>query len=90
MEHLKSNEYPQLNSLDRSSYKLFEIMMEMYNFEVFVHRTKQWMSLDSNGRWGGTLGMVQRGEVDVAITGIRHQDDRYGQIETTTHCYFVQ
>lgn len=66
------------------------MMMEMHNFEVFVHRTNHWMSVDSDGRWRGTLGMVQRGEVDVAITGVRHEDERYGQVEATTHCYFVQ
>lgn len=90
MEHLKSNEFPQVNSLDRSSYKLFELMMEQYNFSVFVYRTKLWMGVDANGKWIGTLGMVKRREVDMAITGVRHQDDRYGIVEATTHCYFVQ
>lgn len=64
--------------------------MEMHNFKVFVHRTKHWLAVDSEGRWTGTLGMVKRKEVDVAITAARHQDNRYGAVETTTHLTFVQ
>lgn len=90
IEHLKSSEFTQLNFLDRSAYKIFELVMDMHNFTVFIRRTQHWMAIDSDGRWTGTLGMVQRGEVDVAITGARHQEDRYGQVEATTHLTFVQ
>nr|QGW45453.1 ionotropic receptor 75c [Bradysia odoriphaga] len=90
MEHLESNEFPQINSLDRSTYKLFKLMMEMHNFKVLIHRTDHWVTVDSMGHWTGTLGMVQRGEVDFAITGARHQDDRYGQVDATANSYYIQ
>lgn len=64
--------------------------MEMHNFKVLIRRAKYWVRIDPNGRWTGTLGMVQRREVDLAIDGARYQDDRYGQVEATTHYTFVQ
>lgn len=90
LEHIESDEFTQLNTLDRSAYKLFKMMMEVHNFTVMIRRTQAWVKKDGEGRWLGTLGMVQRRIVDVAITAARHEEDRYGQVETTTHGYFIQ
>lgn len=90
MEHVESKENTQLNSLDRNVYKLFELIMEMYNFKVLIRRARTWIVVDADGRWSGSVGILRRGEVDVAISGLRHSEERYGLLEATRHCYFAQ
>lgn len=72
------------------TYRLFVLLMDMHNFKINVRLSSIWGSLDSNGKWHGAVGMINRSEVDLCITALRWDNQRYGAYEHTTHSYHVQ
>lgn len=58
----------------------------MYNFKIFLQRTHFWGYIKS-GRWHGAVGMLNRKEVDVCVSGLRWEDECYGVFEPTTNSY---
>lgn len=90
LEHINSNKFTHLDSMNRMAYRLFLIMMDMYNFTMNLRVSDIWGSLDSEGRWHGAIGLLNRSEVDLAISAFRWTNVRYGAFEHTTHSYHVQ
>lgn len=62
----------------------------MHNFKINMKLSEIWGSLDSEGKWHGVIGMLNRSEVDISITALRWDSQRYGAFEHTMHCYHVQ
>lgn len=90
IDHLNSNELVHLDSMNRLMYRLFVLMMDMFNFKVHLRLANIWGSLDSKSKWHGAIGMINRSEVDFCFSGLRWDNTRYGVFEQTTHAYFVQ
>lgn len=90
LEHLSSNDLVYLNSASRINYHLFALIMDIYNFKIFIHLSSHFASLDSTGKWHGAIEMINRKEVDFCLTPLRWENDRYGLVEHTTHSYHAQ
>lgn len=43
-----------------------------------------------NGNWTGVVGMINRSEIDIAVSGLRWESDRYGAFDQTTNSYYVE
>lgn len=71
-------------------YRLFVLMMEMFNFRVNLLLTHVWGRKDSDGNWHGAVGALNHSEVDFCITGLRWAVERYGVYEQTTAAYYAQ
>lgn len=80
----------QTDSIDRFNYHLFKLIMEMYNFKLFVRRSNIWGVKMSNGSWRGSIGMLNRSKVDIMISGVRWDNERYGAFDQTTNTYFFK
>lgn len=76
--------------MERNNYRLFQLMMNMYNFTLLTHRALIWGAVSPNGTWKGGIGMLSRDEVDVCTSALRWANERYGIFEQTTHTYYVQ
>lgn len=76
--------------MNRNMYRLFQLMSEMYNFKMAIRRTKIWGFLQPNGTWIGAIGLLNRSEVDICISGFRWENERYGAYDQTTDGYYVQ
>lgn len=57
---------------------------------MLIHRSKIWGAQTPNGTWIGALGMINRSEVDICISDVRWETDRYGAFEQTTNGYYVR
>lgn len=79
-----------MDSGDKNNYRLYQLMMDMFNFKLFVHRASVWGILSPNGTWKGVIGMLSRNEVDLAVPAFRWANERYGVFEQTTHSYHIQ
>lgn len=90
LQHIDSDEYPYLDSGDKNTYRLFQLIMEMFNFKLSVRRATAWGVLSSNGTWKGIIGMLSREEVDFGIPAYRWANERYGLFEQTTQSFYVQ
>lgn len=90
MEHIESDEFPYIDSGDKMSFKLFQLMKKMYNFNLLVHRTHVWGIPSPNGTWNGVVGMLSRNEIDFAIPTFRWANERYLAFEHTTYIYHIQ
>ncbi|XP_037041261.1 ionotropic receptor 75a-like [Bradysia coprophila] len=90
LEHLQSNEFVHLDSISRYMYRLFLLMMEMYNFKVNLKLTNLWGLKDDQGYWHGAVGALNRSQVDFCVTGLRWANERYGVYEQTTAAYHEQ
>lgn len=64
--------------------------MQMYNFKLTVRRAKIWGHLQSDGYWQGAVGLINRSEVDICISGLRWEEERYGAFDQTTNSFYVQ
>lgn len=64
--------------------------MQMFNFKMAVRRAKIWGYLQANGSWLGAIGLINRSEIDICLSGLRWEDERYGAFDQTTHTYFSQ
>lgn len=76
--------------MNRMMYRLFTIMMDMYNFNTHIRVSNIWGLLDSNRRWHGAIGMLNRSEVDLCITALRWDNKRYTAFEQTAHASHFQ
>lgn len=90
MEHINSNENTHLDSSSKNTYRIHQYLAEMYNFKMAIRRSKIWGALKSDGNWIGALGLVNRSEVDLCLSGVRWENDRYGAFEQTTEGYYVR
>lgn len=55
-----------------------------------VRRSKIWGAIKPDGTWIGALGLVNRSELDICISGVRWENDRYGAFEQTTEGFYVR
>lgn len=90
MEHLNSNENTHLDSSSKNSYRMYQFLTEMFNFKMAIRRSAIWGALKSNGTWIGALGLINRSEVDICVSGVRWEVDRYGAFEQTTEGFYVR
>ncbi len=61
----------------------------MFNFKIFLQRTNHDGYL-KNERWQGAIGMVNRQEVDVSVSGFRWENEYYDAIESTVNSYAIR
>lgn len=87
MEHLRSIESTHLDNMNRLGYHLVVILMDMHNFKVHIRLATIWGALDAKKRWLGTIGMVNRSEVDFSTTNVKLSFERYGAFEFTRHTH---
>lgn len=80
----------QTDSIDRFNYHLFKLIMEMCNFKMFVRRSNVWGVKMPDGSWRGSIGMLNRSEVDIMISSVRWDNERYGTFDQTTSTYFFK
>lgn len=90
MQHLNSNELVHLDSMTRYMYRLFVLMMEMFNFKVNLRVAHFWARKDANGNWLGAAGALNRSEVDFCVTGLKWAIERVGVFEQTAAAYHAQ
>lgn len=64
--------------------------MEMFNFKMKILRVRNWGGLNSDGAWIGLVGLLNSSEIDVSISGVRWDVDRYGVFDATTDSFYVQ
>lgn len=79
-----------MDSMNRNVYRIFQLLMEMYNFKMTMRRSNIWGLLQPNGSWIGALGLLNRSEVDIGISGLRWENERYGAYDQTTNAYLAQ
>lgn len=89
IDHLESVDLTHVNSMSRLNYRLFQIIQQMYNFKIFLQRAHTLGDLN-NGRWKGAIGMINRQEVDLCLSGLRWENKHYGAFETTTNTYLTR
>nr|QGW45452.1 ionotropic receptor 75b [Bradysia odoriphaga] len=89
LQHLESVEFPHLNTISRFNYRIFQIMQQMFNFKIFLQRANSDGDL-RNGRWQGAIGMINRREVDISVSGYRWKDEYYDAFEATVNSYATQ
>lgn len=89
-EHLESDEFPYIDSGDKNNYRLLELIKDMFNFNIIVHRAPVWGILSPNGTWKGVIGMLSRNEIDFSVPAFRWANERYSAFEHTTHTYHIQ
>lgn len=80
----------QTDSIDRFNYHLLQLIIQMFNFKMFVHRSDIWGIKMANGSWRGSIGLLNRSEVDLMISGVRWDNERYGAFDQTTSTYFFK
>lgn len=85
-EHLDSSADAFRDSMNRMSYRLFQMMAERHNFSIFYKRSNKW-GYTVNGSWIGVIGLMVRREVDFAVTPLRWSPERYGWYEPTSNMY---
>ncbi len=90
LEHLNSDDSTHLDSMSRLMYRVFLLMKDMLNFKLTIRLSSIWGFRDSAGKWHGAIGMTNRSEVDLCMSGLRWDNLRYGAFEHTTHAYHVQ
>lgn len=64
--------------------------MDLLNFKMFIRRSKIWGVKLPDGNWHGSIGMLNRSEVDIMISGVRWDNERYGAFDQTTNTYFFK
>lgn len=90
LDHLNSNELVHLDSMSRYMYRLFLLMTQMFNFKMNLRLTHLYAPKDSDGKWHGAVGALNRSEVDFCVTGLKWANGRYGVYEQTTAAYYAQ
>lgn len=78
-----------MDNMSKSNYRVFQILMQMYNFSMVIRRTKVWGAL-VDGRWKGVVGLLNRTEIDISVSGLRWESDRYGVFDQTTNSFYVE
>lgn len=78
-----------MDNMSKSNYRVFQILMQMYNFRMVIRRAKVWGFL-VNGSWTGVVGLLNRTEMDISISGLRWESDRYGVFDQTTNSFYVE
>lgn len=78
-----------MDNMSKSNYRVFQILMQMYNFSMVIRRAKVWGAL-VNGSWNGVVGLLNRTEIDIAVSGLRWESDRYGVFDQTTNSFYVE
>lgn len=71
-------------------YRMFLLIMEMFNFKANLRLTNVWGLKDKHGYWRGAVGALNRSQVDFCVTGLRWANERYGVYEQTTAAYHAQ
>ncbi|XP_037027053.1 glutamate receptor U1-like isoform X2 [Bradysia coprophila] len=91
IEHIYSDEprYLYMDNMSKSNMRVFQILSEMYNFKMTIRRATLWGRIQNNS-WNGVLGLLNRSEIDMGISGLRWESDRYGVYEPTTNSFYVQ
>lgn len=79
-----------MDNMSKSNYRVFQILMEMFNFNMVIRRGKVWGALVPDGSWNGVVGMLNRSEIDISISGLRWESDRYGVFDQTANSFYVQ
>nr|QGW45456.1 ionotropic receptor 75f [Bradysia odoriphaga] len=91
IEHIYSDDprYLYMDNMSKGNMRVFEILSEMYNFKMTIRRATVWGRIKNNS-WNGVVGLLNRSEIDMAISGLRWESDRYGVYEPTTNSFYVQ
>lgn len=79
-----------MDNMSKSNYRVFQILMEMYNFRMLIRRARVWGVLQKNGSWNGVVGLINRTEIDISISGLRWESDRYGVFDQTANSFYVE
>ncbi|KAG4074482.1 hypothetical protein HA402_015771 [Bradysia odoriphaga] len=87
IQHLQSEDSYHLDNMNRMSYRLVHVLMDMYNFKIHLRLATIWGSLDSKKRWLGAIGLLNRSEVDFSTTCVRLGVECYGAFEFTTYSH---
>ncbi|KAJ6639576.1 hypothetical protein Bhyg_12323, partial [Pseudolycoriella hygida] len=70
IEHIDSDDYPYFDNMSKSNYRVFQILMEWLNFSMVIRRSRNWGSLTSDGSWNGVVGLLNRTEIDISVSGL--------------------
>lgn len=79
-----------MDNMSQSNYRVFQILMEFLNFSMVIRRSRNWGALTSDGSWNGVVGLLNRTEIDISVSGLRWESDRYGVFDQTTNSFYVQ
>lgn len=79
-----------MDTKERGNYRVYQILMQMYNFRVVIRRGRIWGARKPDGFWKGVVGALNRSEIDLSITSLRWENDRYGMLDQTTDTFYVK
>lgn len=79
-----------MDTKERGNYRVYDVLMEMFNFKVQIRRGKIWGALQSDGFWIGVVGSLNRSEIDLSISSLRWENDRYGVLDQTTDTFYIK
>ncbi|GFT64052.1 glutamate receptor 2 [Nephila pilipes] len=52
-----------------------------FEFELVLQNDGKYGSLDTNGKWNGVIGLVQRGEADIGLATLSITEDRWEAVD---------
>lgn len=90
MEYIDSDECPFMDTKERGNYRVIQVLMQMYNFKVKIRRGKIWGALQKDGFWIGVVGSLNRSEIDLSISSLRWENDRYDVLDQTTDTFYIK
>ncbi|GFS91277.1 uncharacterized protein NPIL_499151 [Nephila pilipes] len=69
-------------TLDGFEGKYLQIVLKElgFQYDITIPNDRMWGYLQPNGTWTGMIGMIYRGEADLAFSGIGVNEDRYKAI----------
>lgn len=79
-----------MDNMSKSNYRVFQVLMEMYNFSMVLRRTRVWGGHLSDGSWSGVVGLLNRSEIDISVSALRWEHDRYGVFDQTTNSFYAE
>lgn len=79
-----------MDTKERGNYRVYDVLMEMFNFNVAIRRGKIWGALQPDGFWIGVVGSLNRSEIDLSISSLRWENDRYGVLDQTTDTFYIE
>lgn len=79
---MDSDEITIMDSGDKNNNRLFQLLKDKFNFNSIVHLFGVFSVQTEH-----VIGMLFKGQVDLAIPSFRWANERYGVFEQTMHTY---
>lgn len=79
---------PYLDTTHRLHFSVVRVVKDMFNFNLFVHRTNSWGYLGINSSdFDGMIGMLQRKEIDIGCSPAFYRLERMIAVDYGEHTW---